>query len=73
MQMLQAEVSRLHHRLERCLKERERLVSASETTVQESHHRPRTSTPRVRLVLFHLIMVCGACLEPTGNLFFPPL
>lgn len=55
MQMLQAEVSRLHHRLESCLKERERLASASETTVRENHHHPRTFTPRVRLVVLHLM------------------
>lgn len=52
MQTLQAEVSRLHQRLESCLSERERLVSASGTAVQESPRHPRTSTPRVRLVAF---------------------
>ncbi|XP_056874750.1 microtubule organization protein AKNA isoform X4 [Takifugu flavidus] len=47
MQMLQAEVSRLHTRLESCLKERGQSVSSSATMVQENHHHPRTSTPRV--------------------------
>lgn len=54
MQMLQAEVSRLHMRLESCLKERGHSVSSSATMVHENHH-PRTSPPRVRLVVFPLM------------------
>lgn len=57
MQTLQAEVSRLHKRLESCLKERGQSVSSSATMVQENHHHPRTSTPRVRLVVFPLMWV----------------
>lgn len=54
MQMLHAEVSRIHEKLEICLKERERLASATATTVQENRHHPRTSTPRDRSVVFQM-------------------